>query len=603
MKNALITSLFLACPWTALSDEGADIFAHLETKIEAQLKKGDFHPASQAAIRAQWADYKKAHTKPINQGEFRGAMFACGLLCPSVDVRSIVDYSGAYVYKSMANHPDAPGPHLKIEVTDDNRVFVLMDSRRIPAVVNNKIIFFTDGGFIREKAQFSPKAFASLNIEMIYRAKGVGMVMGPTHAVFDDLSPLLSFEGKGEKIRVNGQGDPKQAPRVDSSTSGPVHPNTEEATKKSLKAIGRNAPEELRVHPANHKNAPEVKPGNQGSVSKAAQFFDDGAFRKLQIDQALALRKKGHLIKANELGKQLKRKSVQLTLPKADSPASPLSLSEIYRKCSQSIFSIAEVRDCEGCGKTHVTPYGTAFAVTADGVLLTNYHLIESLGPNSRMVATAVDGTTYPVVEVLAASKIDDAAAIRIGGSGFIPLALSTDNVAGKRVSVISHPRGHLFSLSEGIVTRLFTQFSTRSMLISAEYAVGSSGAPVLDSSGNVLGMVAVTESLNDQMVLRGCIPSQSLLELITASGFDSPKPAPDPLAAERACLKETFAAMQQMMQQQGKIPPQEFTERLGVLNASMKHSAERCPDDPIAKRYLQALKLQGSQKTPAPGK
>jgi len=55
MKNALITSLFLACPWAALSDEGADVFAHLETKIEAQLKKGNFHPTSQAAVRAQWA--------------------------------------------------------------------------------------------------------------------------------------------------------------------------------------------------------------------------------------------------------------------------------------------------------------------------------------------------------------------------------------------------------------------------------------------------------------------------------------------------------------------------------------------------------------------
>lgn len=346
-----------------------------------------------------------------------------------------------------------------------------------------------------------------------------------------------------------------------------------------------------------------AEPGKEEGVSKATQFFDDGAFRKLQTDQALALQKKGRLVTADELGKQLERKSVELTLPKAVPLAAPLSLRETFRKCSQSIFSIAEVRDCEGCGKTHVTPYGTGFAVTADGVLLTNLHLIESLGPNSRMVASAVDGTTYPVVEILAASKIDDAAAIRIDGSGFKPLALSTDNLVGTQVSVISHPRGHLYSLSEGIVTRLFTQFSTRMMLVSAEYAVGSSGAPVLDSSGNVLGMVAVTKSLNDQMVVRGCIPSQSLLELITDSEFESPKAVHDPLAVERVCLKETFAAMQQLMQQQGKIPPQELTERLGVLNASMKHSAALCPDDPIAKRYLQAIKSQGRQKAPASGK
>ncbi len=73
----------------------------------------------------------------------------------------------------------------------------------------------------------------------------------------------------------------------------------------------------------------------------------------------------------------------------------------------------------------------------------------------------------------------------------FEPLQLSVDNFVGTRVSVISHPRGHLFSLSEGIVTRLFTEYSARTMLISAEYAIGSRGAPVLDSSGKVLGMVA----------------------------------------------------------------------------------------------------------------
>ena len=75
-------------------------------------------------------------------------------------------------------------------------------------------------------------------------------------------------------------------------------------------------------------------------------------------------------------------------------------------------------------------------------------------------------------------------------------------------------------------------------MLISADYAVGSSGAPVLVSSGNVLGMVVFTSKLNDQMIFRGCTPTQSLLELLTDSEPERPQVAPDPLATERACLK-----------------------------------------------------------------
>jgi serine protease Do len=329
-------------------------------------------------------------------------------------------------------------------------------------------------------------------------------------------------------------------------------------------------------------------PGGEGEVSRANPFFDDGSFRKLQTAQARALHANGSLVKASDLAKQLERPTVDLDLPEAATSVSTMSPSELYRKCRQSVFSLAEVRDCEGCNEIHVTPYGTGFAITADGVLLTNHHLIKALGSSSRLVASTADGKTYPVVEVLASSEKDDVASIRIDGSGFEPLQLSVDNFVGTRVAVISHPRGHLYSLSEGIVTRLFTEYSARTMLISAEYAVGSSGAPVLDSSGKVLGMVAATSSLNNQMMLRGCIPSQSLLEIFTQSEPEAAQEMQDPLSTERACLKATFAAVKQLvlLHHQGKISPKERDERFATLHSIMMHAIEKCPNDPVAKEY-----------------
>ncbi|QDV29461.1 Putative serine protease HhoA precursor [Planctopirus ephydatiae] len=340
-------------------------------------------------------------------------------------------------------------------------------------------------------------------------------------------------------------------------------------------------------------------PRGEGEVSRANQFFDDGAFRKLQTDQARALHANGSLVKASDLAKQLERKTVGLDLPEAATAVSPMSPRELYQKCRQSVFSLAEVRDCEGCGEIHVTPYGTGFAITADGVLLTNHHLIKALESSSRLVASTADGKTYPVVEVLASSEKDDVAAIRIDGSGFEPLQLSVDNFVGTRVSVINHPRGHLYSLSEGIVTRLFTQYSQRTMLISGEYAVGSSGAPVLDSSGKVLGMVAATSSLNDQMILRVCIPTQSLLEILTQSEPGAAQEMQDPLATERACLKATFAAFQQLLQlhQQGRISSEEMDERFATLHSIMMHAIERCPDDPVAKQYSKVAEFMRKQQ------
>ena len=322
------------------------------------------------------------------------------------------------------------------------------------------------------------------------------------------------------------------------------------------------------------------------SAARAPRFFDDGEFRDRQTSEARAFEEKGVLVSGGDLAKQLDRKFYKLNFPKEDRSAASLSLRELYLQCGQSVFSLAEVRDCEGCGKLHVTPVGTGFAITDEGVLLTNRHVIESIGPTSRIVASTADGKSYPVVEVLASSQKDDVAVVRVDGSGFRALRLGTDNRVGTRVAVVSHPRTAPHYLSEGIVSRLSSHYSTRTMFISAEYAMGSSGAPVLDESGNVLGMVARTNDLNGQMILHGCIPTQSLLELFTDYEIQPPQESPDPFATEKACLKTTFAAMQRLFSQEGKIPPEEMNKRFVVLHASMMHAIEVCPDDPIAKRY-----------------
>jgi len=62
-------------------------------------------------------------------------------------------------------------------------------------------------------------------------------------------------------------------------------------------------------------------------------------------------------------------------------------------------------------------------------------------------------------------------------------------------------------------------------MAVTADFAKGSSGGPLLDACGNVAGMVASTTSIyygtekgqkdNLQMVLKHCVPAASILKLI----------------------------------------------------------------------------------------
>jgi S1-C subfamily serine protease len=66
-------------------------------------------------------------------------------------------------------------------------------------------------------------------------------------------------------------------------------------------------------------------------------------------------------------------------------------------------------------------------------------------------------------------------------------------------------------------------------MGVTAEYCRGSSGGPVMDDAGNVIGMVSSTNSIyypskdpkknprgSFQMVIRNCVPVDAILKLIT---------------------------------------------------------------------------------------
>ncbi|MFT5130886.1 MAG: serine protease Do, partial [Rhodothermales bacterium] len=85
---------------------------------------------------------------------------------------------------------------------------------------------------------------------------------------------------------------------------------------------------------------------------------------------------------------------------------------------------------------------------------------------------------------------------------------------------------------STGIISRYFTLRKageqSRRMSITADFAKGSSGAPVINPHGAVAGVVASTTSVyyskkdgvdkNLQMVIKNCIPAQAVLDLLAES-------------------------------------------------------------------------------------
>ena len=192
----------------------------------------------------------------------------------------------------------------------------------------------------------------------------------------------------------------------------------------------------------------------------------------------------------------------------------------------KAIAVVGGVYKCKRCTRWHVAP-ASGFLI-AENLLVTNYHVVNQ-PERSALAVRMFDGRVFMVESVVVASERYDLAVVRIPNTGITPIALGQAAPVGAKVDLISHPNQNFYTLSEGRVARYFmTQRDKKTvpaMAITADFGRGSSGAPVLNEAGEVVGIAASTESLyytedegdqkNLQMVFKNCVPVSQLLELI----------------------------------------------------------------------------------------
>jgi len=192
----------------------------------------------------------------------------------------------------------------------------------------------------------------------------------------------------------------------------------------------------------------------------------------------------------------------------------------------KAIAVVGGVYKCKRCTRWHVAP-ASGFLI-AENLLVTNYHVVNQ-PERSALAVRMFDGRVFMVESVVVASERYDLAVVRIPNTGITPVALGQAAPVGAKVDLISHPNQNFYTLSEGRVARYFmTQRDKKTvpaMAITADFGRGSSGAPVLNEAGEVVGIAASTESLyyteddgdqkNLQMVFKNCVPVSQLRELI----------------------------------------------------------------------------------------
>lgn len=142
---------------------------------------------------------------------------------------------------------------------------------------------------------------------------------------------------------------------------------------------------------------------------------------------------------------------------------------------------------------------GTGFIVSNDGLIATNLHVI---GQSRQATVVLADGREYHDIEVINHDDIHDLLLLRIQAKNLIPLTLgdSAKVKVGERVVAIGHPLGLGNTVSDGLVSAVRKINAKLTVLqVSAPISKGSSGGPLFNESGEVIGIstLIVTQGQN----------------------------------------------------------------------------------------------------------
>jgi S1-C subfamily serine protease len=246
--------------------------------------------------------------------------------------------------------------------------------------------------------------------------------------------------------------------------------------------------------------ADDPKPKPEPKVGEPKYVDDDEFYADLMDGIADLADQKKCLPTAKLKAKMKSHRAAVVPLKAADKAMSP---EEVARHARPSVFAVGSVYKDKGTNDWVDGVTATAWALAPDGVLVTNWHVFEDLEPGEVFGVADHTGKVYPVTDFLGGDKVADVAVIRVGGKGFAPLPLA-DKFApvGSWVGVLGHPGEMFYVFTHGHVTR-YSKNQTddgkteRWMGLTAEFAGGSSGSPVLNDRGAVVGMAAVTITLD----------------------------------------------------------------------------------------------------------
>lgn len=235
-------------------------------------------------------------------------------------------------------------------------------------------------------------------------------------------------------------------------------------------------------------------------------IIDDDDYSDRVVNAAQRLLREHKLLSLRTVRNQVRTEGFPLRLlPLSREKLEPPDLCDRLR---ESTLAVGTFYKCPDCGGWHFSA-STGFVLGEAGIICTCCHVI--LGEDEQvkeayLIAADAAGRVYPVRAVVAADTDADTCLVRVAATGLKSLPLRAGVRVGEPVYCLSHPGGYYFMFTQGLVSRLNRRTNadtdqngqpsstpSRPVLllnITAEFAPGSSGAPVVDPYGNVVGQV-----------------------------------------------------------------------------------------------------------------
>jgi hypothetical protein len=160
--------------------------------------------------------------------------------------------------------------------------------------------------------------------------------------------------------------------------------------------------------------------------------------------------------------------------------------AEILNENGRAVAAIVAANDIS-------TKLGTGFFLHPSGLLLTNFHVIEGTSlvgirmPTSKDILWAKNARGFDAQNDLAVLAVEGA------GANALTLGNSDTVKVGEPIVVVGNPEGLEQTVSNGLISGI-REFDGRKLFqITAPISEGSSGSPVFNERGEVIGVVVAS--------------------------------------------------------------------------------------------------------------